>query len=93
MIKREVNLFSSGVNSKSLAFGRLEVTYMGNNEYSITMNKFDFDINRDQYGNPLYTARNAGTAVGWWTTHFLPVAWILGGDFDIHFKGKIRIPK
>ena len=90
---RQVSLFSSGINSKAFAFGKLLLTAKGNNQFSITMNRFDWNIERDQYGNPLHTARNVGTAIGWWSTHFLPVAWWAGGDFDIKFKGVVTIPK
>ena len=53
---REVNLFKTGVNPQSLAFGRLLFTYQGNNKFSIADNKFDFDYQADQS-----FSRNAGT--------------------------------
>ncbi len=59
----------------------------------IITNMFDWNIERDQYGNPLHTGRNIGTAVGWWSTHFLPAGWFLGGDFNVVFSGSVKVRK
>jgi hypothetical protein len=56
---REASLFKTGINGQSLAFGRLEFTYQGNNQFSITDNMFDFDYQAGQS-----FSRNAGTILG-----------------------------
>ncbi|MGN8055119.1 hypothetical protein ACTJKN_02525 [Pedobacter sp. 22163] len=88
-----VNLFLGGVNSKSLAFGKLKMVALGNDQFKIKDNVFDWNIERDQYKNAIISNRNIGTAIGWWTTHFLPVSWVLGGDFNVSFSGSVKIKK
>lgn len=87
---RVVNLFLGGVNSNSLAFGKIEMVALGNDQFKIKDNVFDWNIERDQYKNAIYSSRNIGTAIGWWSTHFLPASWLLGGDFNVSFSGSVR---
>lgn len=96
---RNANLFNSGINQKSLAFGNLRMTYKGNNQFSITSNRFDFD-----YQSTASFGRNAGTFVGgavfgqFYITPITPFSVLrdvtgFGGSFMIHFKGTVTIPK
>lgn len=97
---REGNLFGTGVNAQSLAFGRLEFTYQGNNQFSITNNIFDFDY---QAGHSF--SRNAGTILGGafnynvFPSLFLrsPIPTIVpmtfGGPYNVIFNGNVTIPE
>ncbi len=94
-----VNLFNSGINSNSLAFGKLTMTYQGNNQFSIASNKFDFD-----YQSNSSFWRNAATFVGgavfgqFYTIPITPFSILrdatgFGGSFMINFNGTVTIPK
>lgn len=95
---REVNLFKTGVNTQSLAFGRLEFTYQGNNQFSIKNNMFDFDYQAGQS-----FSRNAGTILGGAVNYnvFLSlflispiptlVPIIFGGPYNVIFNGNVTI--
>lgn len=96
---KNVNLFNSGINSNSLAFGNLRMTYKGNNQFSITSNRFDFD-----YQSNASFGRNAGTFVGgavfgqFYTIPITPFSILrdvigFGGSFMINFNGTVTIPK
>ncbi len=96
---RVVNLFDAGITSNSLAFGKLTMTYKGNNQFSITSNTFDFD-----YQPNSSFARNAGTFVGgavfeqFYTIPVTPFSIMrdvfgFGGSFDVIFNGNTTIPK
>ena len=96
---RGVNLFYSGINSNSLAFGKLTMTYQGENQFSITSNLFDFD-----YQSNSSFSRNAGTFIGgavsgqFYTIPVTPFSIIrdvsgFGGSFDVIFNGTTTIPK
>ncbi len=96
---KNVNLFNSGINSNSLAFGNLRMTYKGNNQFSITSNRFDFD-----YQSTASFGRNAGTFVGgavfgqFYTIPITPFSILrdvtgFGGSFMINFNGTVTIPK
>ena len=97
---RAVNLFSSekNINQNSLAFGVVEMEYMGNNRFSITKNRFDFDYQENASFN-----RNAGTFVGGlvfgqiYETPITPFAIDrdynkTGGAFDVIFFNTVYIP-
>ena len=96
-----VNLFDSGINSNSLAFGKLTMTYQGNNQFSIESNFFDFD-----YQPKSSLSRNLGTFVGgavfgrFFNTpmplphpFFLQPNLAFGGPFKVVFNGTATIPK
>jgi len=96
---RNVNLFNSGINSISLAFGNLRMTYQGNNQFSIKSNRFDFD-----YQSKASFSRNAGTFVGgavfdqFYTIPITPFGILrdvtgFGGSFMINFNGTVTISK
>jgi RHS repeat-associated protein len=96
---REANLFYSGINSNSLAFGKLTMTYQGKNQFSIVSNKFDFD-----YQSNSSFGRNAGTFIGgavfgqFYTIPISPFSILrdatrFGGSFMINFNGTLTIPK
>ena len=53
-----VNLFDAGVNELSLSFGKVDLIYQGNNQFTMTDY---FDFNYEKGGT---FARNAGTFVG-----------------------------
>ena len=55
-----INLFRSGINSVSLAFGKVFITNRGNNQFQINQDVFDFNI---EWQNG-FSARNAGTLLG-----------------------------
>jgi len=94
-----VSLFNSGINPNFLAFGNLTMTYMGNDQFSIVSNRFDFDWNPTaSFG------RNAGTFIGGavfgqiYTTPVTPFSILrdvtkFGGSFKINFIGTVTIPK
>ena len=96
---RLVNLFDYEVNSNSLAFGKVEMTYQGGDLFTIDPNRFDFE-----YRSGASFGRNAGTFLGGLTvgqTFTIPaypmsiVRDILGfgGSFDVIFHGAVTIPK
>ena len=97
---REGNLFKTGINAQSLAFGRLEFTYQGNNQFSITNNMFDFDYQAGQS-----FSRNAGTILGGDVNYNvfpslllrspIPtlVPMIFGGPYNVIFNGNVTIPQ
>ncbi|MBC7655188.1 MAG: hypothetical protein H7098_12060, partial [Oligoflexus sp.] len=99
---RPVDLFNAGpTNSAALAFGRVNMTYHGNNQFSIVSDKssrFDF--------SPLYDpgaswGRNAGNILGTMInynlmpgTPFPPlVPLIFGGPYNVNFYGTTTIPR
>ena len=99
---RPVNLFDAGpANSAALAFGRVNMTYHGNNQFSIVSDKssrFDF--------SPLYDpgaswGRNAGNILGTMINYnlmpgnpFLPlVPLIFGGPYNVNYNGTTTIPR
>ena len=92
--ERLVNLFLSGINANSLAFGKVYMTYQGNNEFIIGKDIFDFNI---EWGNG-FTARNAGTFVGGTINYNLMLSpasalipLIFGGSYDVYFNGTVTI--
>jgi RHS repeat-associated protein len=97
---REGNLFRTGINAQSLAFGRLEFTYQGSNQFSITSNMFDFDYQAGQS-----FSRNAGTILGGAVNNNvfpslllrspIPtlVPMIFGGPYNVIFNGNVTIPQ
>lgn len=97
--KKEGNLFRTGINSQSLAFGRLEFTYQGNNQFSITDNVFDFD-----YQANASFSRNAGTILGGAVNYNVFPSLLLmspvptltpiffGGPYKVIFNGNVTIP-
>lgn len=98
-IKYRVNLFSGGINQNSLAFGKLDMVYEGNNQFSVISNRFDFD-----YQSNASFGRNAGTFVGgavfgqFYTIPITPFSILrditgFGGSFMINFNGTVTIPK
>lgn len=96
---RGVNLFSASKTSvNSWALGKLDMTYRGNNQFSITRNKFDFD-----YQSNFSFGRNAGTFIGgailgqFYNTPVIPYSILrnttgFGGAFWINFNGTVTIP-
>ncbi len=103
-IKYGVNLFDAGAtNQAALAFGRVNMMYHGNNQFSIVSDKssrFDF--------NPLFDpnaswGRNAGNILGTMInynlfplpgTPFSPLMpLIFGGPYDVNFNGTTIIPR
>lgn len=98
---RTINLFDIGVNAQSLAFGKIDLQYKGNNQFEILNNKFDFE-----YRSEASFKRNAGTFIGgaifgnfFETKIYLPQIFFLqpnkfyGGSFDVIFQGTKTIPK
>ena len=95
-----VNLFNLGAtNPVALAFGRVHMEYLGNNQYTIVGDKssrFDF--------NPLFDlnaslGRNAGNALGATINYdlflgplgpIIPMIW--GGPYNVYFTGSTTIP-
>ena len=98
--KRDVNLFDAGINENSLAFGKVSMTYYGNNNFYINGDNFDFNfINRSGA-----FFRNTGTLfAGLFFGRFYntPIIspftiqpnFFFGGSFPIFFKGLITIPQ
>ncbi len=96
-----VNLFNSGINSNSLAFGKVNMTYRGNNQFSIGKDRFDFNI---EWQNG-FSARNAGTILGAIINYNIAQSVILkspiptlvpllfGGPYDVYFYGTTTIPR
>ncbi len=99
---RAVNLFNAGsTNPAALAFGRVNMKYHGNNQFSIISDKssrFDF--------SPLYDpkaslGRNVGNTLGTMINYNLfphaPVSplvpLIFGGPYDVKFSGTTTIPE
>ena len=99
---RPVNLFNAGAtNSAALAFGRVNMMYHGNNQFSIVSDnssRFDF--------SPIYDpgaswGRNAGNILGTMInynlmpgTPFSPlVPLIFGGPYKVNFYGTTTIPR
>jgi RHS repeat-associated protein len=98
---RSVSLFNAGtLHPAALAFGRINMMYYGNNQFSIVSDKsasFDF--------YPLYdpgasTGRNVGNIIGaginynlWLSpaTTLVPLIW--GGPYPVYFNGTTSIPK
>jgi len=100
--KRGVNLFNAGTtNPAALAFGRVNMMYYGNNQFSIVSDessRFDF--------NPIIDCkaswgRNAGNILGTMVNYnFFPGApfspltpSIFGGPYNVKFIGTTYIPK
>ncbi|MBI4945229.1 MAG: hypothetical protein HY840_02375 [Bacteroidetes bacterium] len=90
-----VNLFNAGINSNSLAFGRLSMTRVSETQFSIAPNKFDFDYQPDASWQ-----RNAGTMLGgavnynlWLSPGSALVPLIFGGSYWVNFNGTATIPK
>lgn len=96
---RTVNLFETGINELSLSFGKIEMTYEGNDQFSIRPNDFDFD-----YKENASFSRNAATFLGgalfgrFFDTpiylphlHFLQPNIFIGGTFRIIFTGTTTI--
>lgn len=94
--QRGVNLFRSGINANSLTFGKLDMIYCGDNQFSILSNRFDWNME-----TPLFTNRNAGTLLGAmvnynvWTGNplLMSIPATFGGPYDINFSGMATIPK
>lgn len=88
-----VNLFRSGINSISLAFGKVSMTYKGNNQFQINRDVFDFNI---EWNNG-FSARNAGTLLGAFINYNLLILpelpLIRGGPYPVNFNGTVTIPK
>jgi RHS repeat-associated protein len=88
---RPVNLFKSGINQNSLAFGKVKMTYEGNSQFSILPDRFDFDIEKTNR----FSARNIGTALGAFANYAInPMQPILfGGSYNVIFNNTATIPK
>ena len=97
---RPVNLFKEGVlNPAALAFGRVNMTYYGNNQFSIVgdnSSRFDFSPLIDPSAS---LGRNAGNILGAAINYNMilgPVSLyvsISGGPYDVNFVGTTTIPK
>jgi len=99
--QRSVNLFKSGINSNSLAFGKVEMIYRGNNQFSVLPNMFDFNI---EWQNG-FSARNVGTVLGAVGNYnIIPtvisrtpiptlVPILFGGPYNVIFNGTTTIPR
>ena len=85
---KDVNLFRAGINSNSLAFGKVFMTYKGNDQFAIKANKFDFNIEWDKG----VTWRNAGTVLGA-AINYSVLSVFLGGPYNVIFDGTATIPK
>jgi len=83
-----VNLFKAGINSNSLAFGKVDFVYKGNDQFAIQHNAFDFNIEWDKG----VTWRNAGTVLGA-AINYSVLSAFLGGPYDVIFDGTATIPK
>jgi RHS repeat-associated protein len=90
-----VNLFNTGINPKSLAFGRLSMTKVSDTEFSIAPNRFDFD-----YQSNASWQRNLGTVIGGMVNYNIGVSGvsplipiIYGGPYNVIFNGTVTIPK
>ena len=90
---RSINLFRSGINSVSLAFGKVNITYKGNNQFQINRDVFDFNI---EWQNG-FSARNVGTLLGAIINYnflILPeLPLIMGGPYPVYFIGTVTIPR
>lgn len=98
---RPVNLFNAGAtNQAALAFGRVNMQYHGNNQFSIVSDessRFDFNPIIDPNAS---WGRNAGNILGTMInynlfpgTPFSPlVPLIFGGPYDVNFRGTTYIP-
>lgn len=88
-----INLFRSGINSVSLAFGKVFITNRGNNQFQIKQDVFDFNI---EWENG-FSARNAGTLLGAFINYnlliFPELPLIMGGPYQDNFIGTVTIPK
>jgi len=90
-----VDLFKTGINPLSLAFGVVEMIYKGSNQFSISPDRFDWDY---QHGSSF--KRNFLTYIGGaifgrtfntpTTLHGLRNC-LLGGAFSIVFRGLVTI--
>jgi len=98
---RAVNLFDAGrLNQAALAFGRVNMKYHGNNQFSVVADKssrFDFVPLIDPDAS---MGRNAGNILGaainynlWISPAWAGVPLIFGGGYDVNFVGTIFIPK
>ncbi len=87
---KQANLFNSGVNPLSLAFGKLDMTSVGDNHFTIADNTFDFD---HQPGSSM--ARNLGTYLGdnVVTLGGGGLSFLFGGPFNVKFSGSVYVPK
>ncbi|MDD2346578.1 MAG: hypothetical protein PHY85_10620 [Bacteroidales bacterium] len=93
---KQVNLFDLEVNSTSLAFGKIDMKYLGDNKFSIMPNYFDFNIEWEAG----YSSRNVGTVIGGSINYNLMinpaaaiVPLIFGGPYEVIFYGTITIPE
>ena len=90
---KSINLFRSGINSVSLAFGKVFITNRGNNQFQINQDVFDFNI---EWQNG-FSARNAGTLLGAFINYnlliFPELPLIMGGPYQDNFIGTVTIPK
>lgn len=98
---RAVNLFKMGpTNGMALAFGRVNMQYYGNNQFTIVTDEsshFDFNPLIDKTAS---FGRNAGNILGAAINYNLiltPVSplvpLLFGGGFDIIIKGTFTIPR
>ncbi len=93
---KQVNLFDLEVNSTSLAFGKIDMKYLGDNKFSIMPNYFDFNIEWEAG----FSSRNVGTVIGGAINYNLMinpaaaiVPLIFGGPYEVIFYGTITIPE
>ena len=96
----QVDLFKTGVNGCSVSFGTIDMRYLGNNQFSIDDNMFNFEYLK----NGTFK-RNAETFVGNLAVfgrifdypvpiphpHFLQPSVFWGGPFNVKFNGTITI--
>ncbi|HBK83693.1 MAG TPA: hypothetical protein DDZ41_08875, partial [Flavobacterium sp.] len=99
---RAVNLFNAGaINQAALAFGRVNMMYHGNNQFSIVSDessRFDFNPIIDPNAS---WGRNAGNILGTMINYNLfpdtplspLVPLIFGGPYDVNFNGTATIPR
>ena len=98
---RRVNLFDAGLtNQAALAFGRVNMMYHGNNQFSIVGDasaRFDFSPLIDFDGS---LGRNAGNILGaainyniFLGSAAMAVPLIFGGPYSVYFNGTTTIPE
>jgi RHS repeat-associated protein len=91
--RQTANLFKTGINVYSLAFGKLNMIYLGNDKFSIVTEKFDFDPRGDSS-----FSRNVATFFGGllfgrifnYPASLQPNTFF-GGPFDTYFIGTVTI--
>jgi hypothetical protein len=99
---RSVNLFDAGtLHPAALAFGRVNMMFHGNNQFSIVGGNESSQFNFSPLIDPDASfGRNAGNVLGAAINYniWIGPAWvggplIFGGPYDVNFKGTTFIPK